>query len=73
MTVDGTVVGPADDRFSKAPPSGDGPLSVNVAVEDAPPTTDVGLRVRPESAAGLMVKVALWAAPVVAALMLATI
>jgi len=40
------------------PPNGAGPLIVTVAVAGAPPVTEVGLMLTPESAAGLTVRVA---------------
>ena len=42
-----------------APPVGAGPLSVTVPVEEAPPGTDVGLRVTELRTAAVTVKLAL--------------
>jgi hypothetical protein len=46
-------------RVTTTPPAGAAPLSVTVPVEEAPPMTEVGLRLRPlRAAAGVTVKVA---------------
>jgi hypothetical protein len=41
-----------------APPKGAGPVSATVAVDELPPRTALGLRVKVESVARLMVRVA---------------
>jgi len=72
MTVKVSLVAPAatvtlagtfvtlllSDRVTTAPPTGAGPLSVTVPVEELPPVTVVGFRVSEESDDGLTVRVA---------------
>lgn len=52
-----------EDRVTLVPPGPAGPLRVTVPVELLPPTTVVGANENPTSAAGLMVRVALWFEP----------
>src|SRR5207302_129075 len=54
----GTVAGVSLASETDIPPEGAGPVSVTVSWEVEPPFTEVGLKERLESAAGLMVNVA---------------
>lgn len=59
VTLAGTVAFVPDrERVTTAPEEGADPVSVTVPVDDAPPFTLAGLRVRVESAGGLTVSVA---------------
>ena len=46
-----------DDKVTTVPPGPAGPFKLNVPVDDDPPVTVVGERVRPSSPAGLILKV----------------
>ena len=51
------------DSVTTAPPAGAGPLNVIVPVEEAPPTTALGLKVTEFSTAAVTVKLALRVPP----------
>ena len=51
------------DRVTTAPPEGAARLSVTVAVEEFPPSTEVGLSVTELTTAAKTVRVALWVVP----------
>ena len=51
------------DRVTTAPPEGAARLSVTVAVDEFPPSTEVGLRVTDFTTAAWTVRVALWVVP----------
>ena len=51
------------ERLTVTPPVGAGPVRVTVPVEELPPTTVVGFRVRPESAGGVTVSEAVRVVP----------
>src|SRR5438094_10025375 len=57
VTLAGTVAAPVLllDKLTTAPPLGAGPLSVTVPVEELPPVTLDGLRLREESVGGATV------------------
>jgi hypothetical protein len=48
------------DRVTTAPPTGAGPFSITVPVEELPPSTDEGLRLTEMSAGAVTVKLAFW-------------
>ena len=47
-----------EERLTIAPPDGAGPLRVTVPVEELPPTSEVGFKVKPVNVAGVTVSVA---------------
>ena len=51
------------DRVTTAPPEGAARLSVTVAVDELPPTTEAGLRVMELTTAAKTVSMALWVVP----------
>jgi hypothetical protein len=51
------------DRVTTAPPVGDGLVSDTKPVEDVPPVTEVGLKVKVLSTDAVTVKLAVWVAP----------
>ena len=51
------------DRVTTAPLDEAGPLSVTVPIEEAPPGTEVGLRMIELRTGAVTVKLALWVAP----------
>lgn len=51
------------ETVTTAPPAGAGPLKVTVPVEDLPPTTAVGLKVKELSTGGFTVSVAVCVTP----------
>lgn len=59
VTVEGTVADELlEDRLTAKPLDGAGPLIVTVPVDVPPPVTDVGLRLMPVRAGGVMVSLA---------------
>lgn len=68
VTLAGTVAFVPDrERVITAPDEGAGPVSVTVPVDDTPPFTLAGLRVRVERAGGFTVSVADFELPLYAA------
>jgi hypothetical protein len=65
VTLAGTVAADVSLllRVTSAPPTGAGPLSVTVPVEDTPPTTDVGVAVILVKVAALIVNPAVCVVP----------
>src|SRR5947209_10320106 len=65
VTLAGTVAAPVLllDRLTTAPPLGAGALSVTVPVEELPPVTLDGLRLREESVGGVTVSEGVRVAP----------
>ena len=65
VTLAGTVAAPVLllDKLTTAPPLGAGALSVTVPVEELPPVTLVGLRLREESVGGVTVSEAVRVVP----------
>src|SRR5436309_6763353 len=65
VTLTGTVAAPVLllDKLTTAPPLGAGALSVTVPVEELPPVTLDGLRLREESVGGVTAREAVGVAP----------
>ena len=64
ITVAGTVaLELLELKVTVAPDGPDGPLSVMVPVDELPPTTEVGERLRPVRVAGLIVRVPVFEVP----------
>jgi len=75
VTAAGTAatVPSADARLTTMPPEGAGPVSVRVPLPLTPPTTAIGPRANPLSAAGFIVSAADWLVPAYVAEMSAVV
>lgn len=71
VTLAGTVAEPLLlERVTTVPPAGANPVRVTVPVDDVPPVTLVGFSATLESAAGLIVRVAVCVPPVIVAVVI---
>ena len=74
MTLEGgTALALFEDKLTTVPLPAAAPFKVTVPVDEVPPATDVGARVRPVMVAGVIVRVAVADEPPVVAVMVAVV